>query len=481
MNKNSVAANFIWRFMERISAQLVTFIVSIVIARILSPEDYSVISIILVFITFADILVSNGFATALIQKKNADNLDFSSVFYFSLIFSILLYIIIFLLAPYVAVWYKMPILSPTLRVLGIRVIISAINSVQHSYVSRNMAFKKFFFSTLGGTIISAIVGIVLALSGFGVWALVFQYLTNTFIDTVVLWFTVKWRPVLKFSLLRLKELLSYGWKLLASALIGAIYDDLRTLIIGKVYTKEELAFYSKGQQFPRLIMNNVSTSITSVVFPYFSKMQDNKEKLKQSIRKTLRTSTVVIAPLMMGLIAIANPLVKLLLTDKWIRCVPFLQLSCLFYLTSSIYTIYLQAYKSIGKSGLALCIELIDDIFGIILVLLFLKKGATYIASIMVISRIVACIICFYYNYKLFNIKLKEQIYDVILPIVFSIAMTVCIMILDSIEFNYIIKMIIQVIIGIGIYSFICHIFKYPFISLLFDLLKNKKKKQETN
>ncbi len=481
MSKSNIATNFIWRFMERISAQLVTFIVSIVIARILSPEDYSVISIILVFITFADILVSNGFATALIQKKNADNLDFSSVFYFSLIFSVLLYIAIFLLAPYVAVWYKMPILSPTLRVLGIRVIISAINSVQHSYVSRNMIFKKFFFSTLGGTIISAIVGIVLALSGFGVWALVFQYLTNTFIDTVVLWFTVKWRPILRFSVLRLKELLSYGWKLLASALIGAIYDDLRTLIIGKVYTKEDLAFYSKGQQFPRLIMNNVSTSITSVVFPYFSKMQDDKEKLKQSIRKTLRTSTVVIAPLMMGLLAIAKPLVKLLLTDKWIQCVPFLQLSCLFYLTSSIYTIYLQAYKSIGKSGLALYIELIDDIFGIILVILFLKKGAIYIASIMVISRIVACIICFYYNYKLFNIKLKEQIYDVILPIVFSIAMTACIMILDIIEFNYIIKMIIQIIIGIGIYSFICYIFKYPFISSLFELLKNKKKKQNNS
>ena len=476
MSKNVVATNFIWRFMERISAQLVTFFVSIFIARILSPADYSAISIILVFITFANILVSNGFATALIQSKKTDSLDFSSVFYFSFAFSIILYFILFFIAPYIAKWYNMPILSPTLRVLGIRIIISSINSLQHSYVARNMAFRKFFFSTLGGTIISAIVGVICAVNKMGVWALVLQYLTNTLIDTVVLWITVKWRPTREFSLHRLARLLSYGWKLLTSALIGAIYDDLRTLIIGKANTKEDLAFYSKGQQFPKLIMTNVSTSITSVVFPYFSKLQDDKERLKKSIRKTLRTSTVIIAPLMIGLLTIATPLVKLLLTNKWIDCVPFLQISCLFYLISSIYTIYLQGYKSIGKSGLALIIELVDDVFGIILVILFLKKGAFYIASVMVISRVIACVVCFYYNKKLFDMKMTEQFYDIVIPIVFSLIMSVSISLFNLININYILRMIVQCVCGFIVYSFMCLIFRYPFLKSIFALFDDRKK-----
>ena len=476
MNSNIVFNNFVWRFSERILAQFVTFAVSIIIARLLMPTDYAAISIILVFITFANILVSNGFSTALIQKKNADTLDFSSVFYFSVIFSLFLYLILFLIAPFIAIWYNMPILSPALRVLGIRIIISSINSVQHSFVSRNMIFKKFFFSTLGGTIISAIVGIVMAYIGFGLWALVFQYLTNTLIDTIVLWFTVRWRPTKEFSLFRLKVLLSYGWKLLASALIGSVYDDVRTLIIGKIYTKDELAFYSKGQQFPKLIMSNLSTSLMSVLFPYYSKMQNQKEKLRLTVRKTIIISTSIISPMMIGILAISYPLVKLLLTDKWLDCVPYLQVCCIFYLISSIYNIHLQAYKSIGKSGLALIIELIDDIFGIILVVLFYKFGPFAIALIMVLSRLVAYFICIPITKKLLSISIVDQLLDVIKPIAFSLVMLSLILLINCFNMNYIILMIIQIILGLLIYVLLCLLFNRSFINDLYNMFHNSKK-----
>lgn len=475
MQGKKVVINFIWRFMERISAQLVTFIVSIILARILMPEDYGVISILMVFITFANVLVCNGFATALIQKKNADEVDFSSVFYFSLAFSIVLYIIMFILAPFIAKWYNMPILSPTLRVLGLRVIIGAVNSVQQSYVSRKMIFKKFFFATLGGTIISAIVGIVMAYSGFGVWSLVFQYLTNTFIDTIVLWFTVKWRPQKKFSFTRLKGLLNYGWKLLASALVGTVYDDLRTLIIGKIYSNDDLAYYSRGQQFPKLIMTNVNNSITSVIFPVMSSIQTEKDRIANACRKTIQVSSGVITPIMFGMAAIATPMVKLLLTDKWLPCVPFLQLCCIYYLVSSYYSIYLQVYKALGRSGLALIIELVDDFVGILLIILFYRTGVLAIAIVMVVSRILACIICFPINKKLVGLNYLDQLKDVGLPIIGSLIMVLLISLLNLINTNYILLMFIEVLLGIIIYFIYIWIFKLPVFIYFKEMLRKSK------
>jgi len=234
--KKKVFSGLLWKFGERITAQLITLIVTIVLARLLSPDDYGAVAIAMVFITIANVFVSNGFGNALIQKKDADNLDFSSVFYFNIAVGIGFYIIIFFSSPYIARFYDMPVLSSGLRILGLRIIVASVNSIQQAYVSRHMLFKRFFWATLFGTLLSGIVGIFLAYHGFGVWALIAQYLTNTCTDTVVLWFTVRWRPELRCSWERTKKLFSYGWKLLVSGLIDTGYMQLRSLIIGKKYT-----------------------------------------------------------------------------------------------------------------------------------------------------------------------------------------------------------------------------------------------------
>lgn len=481
MNGKKVFTNFLWRFFERISAQLVTFIVSIVLARLLAPEDYGVISILLIFITFANILVCNGFATALIQKKDSDDLDFSSVFYFTLFFSIVIYIVIFISAPYFAKWYGMPILTPTLRVISIRIIIGAVNSVQQSYVSKKMIFKKFFLATLGGTILSAIVGIAMGFLGFGVWALVMQYLVNTTVDTIVLWFTVKWRPKKMFSFKRLKKLLSYGWKLLASALIGSLYDDLRTLIIGKVYSNEDLAYYSRGQQFPKLIINNVNSSVTSVMFPAISSIQDNFVLIQKTHRKTIQVVSGLISPIMFGMAAVSSSLIFILLGEKWMPSVPYLQLFSMLYLITSIYTMNLQVYKALGRSGLALLIELVDDIIGIILLLALYKKGVLFVAIVTVVSKLLASLICIPINKKILHLNVFIQLKDMFKPVIASIIMFIAVYYIGMIKINMFLLLILQVIVGIVLYIIFSYVFKLEYINIVINMIKNHKKAGNTN
>ena len=265
IDKNTTVKNFIWRFAERCGAQLVTFVVSIVLARILSPDDYGTVALVTVFTTILQVFVDSGLGTALIQKKNADDLDFSSVFYFNFVVCLVLYAGMFLAAPLIASFYNDLTLTPIIRVISLTIVISGVKGIQQSFVSRNMLFKRFFFSTLGGTIFSAIIGIAMAYAGCGVWAIVAQQLSNTAIDTLILWLTVKWRPKKMFSWERLKTLFSFGWKLLISSLLDTVYSNIRSLVIGKMYSPSDLAYYNQGDKLPSTVITNINTSIASVL------------------------------------------------------------------------------------------------------------------------------------------------------------------------------------------------------------------------
>ena len=297
--KNKTISGLFWKFGERITAQLVTFVVSIVLARLLSPKEYGAIALITVFITISNVFVDSGFSSALVQKKNADDVDFSTVFYFNVAFSAVLYLIVFLISPFVASFYDMPELCSALRVLGISILIYGLKSVQQSYVSRHMIFKKFFFATIGGTLASAIIGIVMAYFGFGVMALVAQHLSNVFIDTIILWITVKWRPKKAFSFEKLKVLFSFGWKILVSSLIDTVYTNIRQLIIGKLYSKNDLAYYNKGKSFPVLIVDNINTTIDSVMLPSMASVQTDVSRLKNLTRRSIKISSYIMCALML--------------------------------------------------------------------------------------------------------------------------------------------------------------------------------------
>ena len=287
MKSKNIVSNFIWRFAERCGAQLVSFVVSIVLARILAPEDYGTIALVTVFTAILQVFVDSGLGTALIQKKDADDLDFSSVFYFNFSICLVLYAVMFIVAPYIAIFYEDMTLTSVIRVLSLTIVISGVKGIQQAYVSRNMLFKRFFFSTIGGTIFSAFLGIGLAFSGCGVWALVAQQLSNTMIDTLILWITVKWKPKKEFSWKRLRTLFSYGWKLLVSSLLDTVYNNLRNLIIGKMYSSADLAYYNQGDKFPKIIVTNINTSIDSVLLPTMSYELDDRIRIKSMTRRAI--------------------------------------------------------------------------------------------------------------------------------------------------------------------------------------------------
>lgn len=452
MNNNGIVKSFIWRFAERCGAQIVSFIVSIVLARILAPKDYGTIALVTVFTTILQVFVDSGLGTALIQKKDADDLDFSSVFYFNFSVCLILYIGMFVAAPYIADFYNDMTLTPIIRVLSLTIVISGVKGIQQAYVSRNMLFKRFFFSTIGGTIFSAFVGIRMAYAGYGVWALVIQQISNNAIDTLILWVTVKWRPKKMFSWIRLKVLLSFGWKLLASALLDTGYNNLRNLIIGKLYSSSDLAFYNQGDKFPKLIITNINTSIDSVLLPTLASEQDDRLRIKNMTRKAIKTSTYIMAPLMMGLAFCSTNIVSLILTTKWLPCVPFLQIFCITYMFWPIHTANLNAINAMGRSDLFLKLEIIKKIVGMLLLVSTMWFGVMTMAYSLLVSTLTSMIINSWPNKKLLGYSFKEQIKDIMPGILLAIFMGIIVSFVNLLDLSPFSTLCIQVPFGALVY-----------------------------
>lgn len=482
--KSKVLSGLIWKFGERITAQIVTFVVSVVLARLLPTEAYGLITLVTIFITFANCIVTNGFGSSLIQKKDSDNLDFSSVLYFQLGASLILYLILFVSSPLIASFFGegYELLSPVLRVLGLRIPLTAINNVQQAFVSKKMIFKKFFFSTIIGTACSAVVGIYMAYKGYGVWALVGQYLTNTVMDTVILGITIHWKPELRFSWKRLGELFKYGWKILVAGLIGEIYNELRSIIIGKLYTSNDLAFFDKGKQIPNLIVTNINTSISNVLFPAISNAQNNPIDVKNITRRAIKTSAYIMCPMMFGLAVVAEPLITLLLTEKWLPCVPYLQIYCISFCFEPIQTANLQAIKAVGRSDILLKLEIIKKGSSILILFAVMWHSVDAIAYSLLLTTLIASIANTAPNNKLISYNFKELTTDMAPGLLISAVMAVIVHI-EGIFLNLsaLPMLIIQSATGAVVYLLISVIFKVEAFKYLkntaFEFLGNMRKK----
>lgn len=472
MDKRSVLINFVWRFAERTGAQAVTLIVSIVLARILTPDDFGMVSLVMVFTTILQVFVDSGLGTALIQKKDVDDLDFSSVFYFNFVMCIVLYFGMFLAAPFIARFYKDESLVPIIRVISLTIVISGVKGIQQSYVSRNMLFKRFFFATIGGTIFSAVLGIAMAYVGCGVWSIVVQQLSNTAIDTLILWITVKWRPKKMFSWKRLGNLLSYGWKLLASSLLDNIYNNLTNLIIGKIYTSSELAYYNQGDKFPKVIVTNINASIDSVLLPSMASEQDHRNRVKNMTRRAIKTSTYIMAPLMLGLLFCAKTIVQVLLTDKWLPCVPYLRIFCFTYMFWPIHTANLNAIKAMGRSDLFLRLEVIKKIIGLLLLFVTMRHSVMAMAYSLIVSSILSQIINSWPNWKLLDYNYLEQLRDIIPSIFLSLIMGICVYFIGFIKLPTIIVLFIQIVLGALIYIGLSALLHLEEFEYLFGMVK---------
>ncbi len=475
---NGVLSNLIWKFAERITAQLVSLVVSVILARLLNPSDYGTIAIVMIFITIANVFVSDGWGSALIQKKDADELDFYSCLYFTIGLSIFLYFVLFLCAPFISAFYGegYEILTPVLRVLGLRLILSAINSVQQAAISRKMQFRMFFWATLLGTIISAFVGIWMAYNGFGVWALVAQYMINTTVDTIVLAFRMKIKPKLMFSFIRLKSLLNYGWKILGSRLLLTGYQEIRSILIGKIYSSEDLAFYDKGKQFPSLIVTNIDSSIGAVLFPKLSQIQDDKQRLKETTRMSIRYSSYLLSPMMFGLAAVSTSFVTVLLTPKWLPCVPLMQMMCILYLFQPINTANLQAIKAVGKSSIVLILEIIKILVQLCGLLIVLHVNVKAIVLMMTVLNVLLTFVNIIPNKKYLNYGVKEQFQDILPAITYGLIMFFAVSLIGILPLSAAALLLIQIVSGIIIYialSIFTHNREFKYLSsTLMGLLK---------
>ena len=475
VSKNKVISSLIWKFLERGGVQGVQFVLSIILARLVSPEDYGVIAILLVFIQIATVFIQSGFNTALIQKKEADDIDFSSIFYLSFFVAAILYVILFFGAPLAASFYKIEELTDLLRIISLTLFFGAVNSIQNAYVSKTMQFRRFFFSSMGAVIGSGIVGIVMAYKGFGVWALVAQQLVRDFLICIILWFTVKWRPKLRFSFTRVKSLFSFGWKILVSGLLDTIFRNIYNLIVGKIYNEETLGYFNRGQQFPQVIATNLDGSIQSVMLPTLSSHNDDVTEVKRITRRSISMSAFILMPCMFGLAAIAKPLVQVLLTDKWLPCVPFLQLACISYAIYPIHTANLTGINALGRSDVFLKLEIIKKVITILNILITIPLGILAMAIGQVISGFISSFINAYPNKRLMNYSYLEQIKDLIPSFLCSIVMAVCVWSLHFIPMASGLLLLAQIVTGIIVYIFLCKICKIETFSYFINTIKGFK------
>lgn len=466
--------------MERGGVQGIQFIVMMVLARILLPEDFGLIILVAVFISMAAVITQGGFNSALIQKKKVDELDFSSVFYLNLLIAAILYILLYFTAPYIASFFEQPQLIFILRVLAITLFFYSFSAIQNTIISREYQFKKLFISTLTGSIIAGIVGIAMAYTNYGIWALVGFQLINQFLVTILLWFTIKWRPKLIFSLKRVKRLFSFGWKLLVSSLIDAIDINIRSLLIGKLFHPAILGFYNRGEQFPNLLVNNINGSIQAVMFPTLSSHQDDKNRVKEMVRRLIVTSSFIIFPMMVGLAIIAEPLVVLLLTEKWLPAVPFIQIFCAGYALWPIHTANLQAINALGRSDIFLKLEIMKKLVGVLVLIVSIPFGVHAVAISIVIGGVLASFINAYPNSKLLNYRIREQWNDVIPSLLLSIVMGVAIYPIHWLQISAIFTLLTQVFVGVVLYIGLAALFKLECFSYLIETLKELLRKRRS-
>ena len=361
-----------------------------------------------------------------------------------------------------------------LRVLSLRLVLTAINSVQQAYVSREMIFKKFFLATLIGTAVSAVVGIIMAYLGFGVWAIVAQYLTNTIIDTLVLNRTLKKKLLNGFSIHRLKKLVVYGTRVLLTNLVITAYQEIRAVIIGKKYSTEDLAYFDKAKQFPSVFVTNINSSIRAVLFPKMSQLQDDIHKLKDTARKSIRFSSYILCPMLLGLVAVSKQFVIIILTEKWLPCVPFLQLLCINSMCLPLHSTNMQMIKAMGRSDIALKVEIIKKIIELIVLLIVMRISVTAIVVGMVACSISFIFINAYPNIKLIGYTYKEQLSDLVPSIMMSIIMAIVVYTIGMINIPVFILLFIQIIVGILLYIFMSIITKNEQFKYLVHLVKSK-------
>lgn len=470
--KQKVVSGVFWQGLERISTQIIAFVTSIVLARLLEPKDFGTVALLGIFIALASCLVNSGFGMALIQKETITEKDLNSVFYLSVGVSILLYGVLYLCAPLIAAFYVEPVLVPVLRWTALSLIFNAISGMQNAVLQREMRFKLSFQISLVSLISSGTVGIALAYWGYGLWALVFSTLTGLAVGTVVRWVVVGWWPQMIFCSKTVRELFKFSSKMLASSLLDTFFVNIYGLLIGKYYNSTLLAYYNRGQSIPNMVMSSINQTLAGVMFPALSRYQSDLHIMRRMLHRMILVSSYLVFPTMLGLAIVAKPLVLLLLKEKWLPAVPYLQLACIAFAFWPLHVANLQAVIALGRSDIFLVLEVLKK--GLILLVLcctFQHGVMTMVIASTCISPIGIIINC-WPNKKLLGYSPWMQIRDVS-----PTCGICCLMCLGSYGISYIVQpplllLVLQIVVGIAIYVGCSFLFKMEALRYILEILQ---------
>ncbi len=485
--RNKTISGVIWKAMESGGNQLVKMVVLVVLARLLDPQNYATLTAMTIFVDFAGEIVKRGFVTSLIQRKDADNADFSSILWIMLALAGIFYAIFYFFAPSLAGIYKDPLFVPALRVMALSLFFNAFNSVQSAIVQRKLEFRLFCIAALFSTVISGAIGIYMAYTGYGLWALVAQQIIGSFSNVVILWLLDRWKPVLVFSFAKAKSHFAFGWKMLLSSLLDKGYNSITGLILGARYDDASLAFYGRGKQLPGMISENLNSVALSVLFPAYAQHQDDKPRVLEMVRKTNRSTALMIFPMMAGLAAVATPFVRVLLTDKWLPTVPYLQMMCIAFAFYPMEATDLQALLALGKSDIYLVTEIIKKVFGVVVlaVTVFAFPTPLAISWGFVLTSVFSMIVTMAYMKKHFTYHWREQIWDMLPPALLSAVMWGAVYAVSLIPIPELPRMILQIVCGIAVYLGLAVLlrlesFSYLWTSMKSYFTKNRKPEEPT-
>lgn len=474
--KEKTVKGFVWSSIDRFSGQAIQFVFSILIARLLTPEDYGVIAMLGVFLAVSQTFIDSGFGTALIRKIDRTEVDFSTVFYFNIIVAIVLYLILFFLAPVIAGFYHTPLLEPVTKVISLSLIISSLSGIHNSKLSIAIDFKTKAKASILSALITGLVGLWMAYAGYGVWALVVQNLCLRVIWTFMMWIFVKWRPQLVFSWESFKELFSFGSKLLASGLLDTIYNNLYTIVIGKVFSPTVLGVYSKANSLAQFPSFNITSVVQTVSFPVLSTIQNEEERLADVYKRLLKLSAFIVFPLMVGLSAVADPFIRIILTDKWVETIPILQIICFSMMWYPINSINLNVLQVKGRSDYFLKLEVIKKVQGVLFLCLTVPMGIIPMCFGNIINTLLNLIWNTYYTKKLINYGFLEQMKDLLPILIHSLVMGGIVVLIVNYMMTIWLKLIVGVLCGMIYYILGAYIMKFPEMNELLSILKLKRK-----
>lgn len=467
-----------WSSVDTFGRQAIQFVISIIIARILMPADYGLIGMLTIFFGIAQSFVDSGFGVALIQKKNPTQTDYSTVFFFNIAVGLLFYTILFFSAPLIADFYKQPMLLNLTRVLGLSVIINSFSIVQANIFAKKIDFKTTAKISLITVLFSGATGLFMAFHGFGVWSLAIQQIVALTLNSILLWFFSKWKPDFIFSLTSLKTMFKFGSRLLASGLLEVLFTNVYNLVIGKVFSADKLGYYTQAQKIQTLPSNLIRSTISRVTFPVFSSIQDDDQRLKQGYRKTIKIIIFIVFPLMIGIMVVAESLIKVLLTDKWLPSVVFLQLLCIIGMTYPLSSINLNILKVKGRSDIFFRLEVIKKVLIAISIAISLPFGIMALIIGRVILSFISFVLNIYYSGKLIDYSIKEQLSDIFPYFVLSLCMGIIIYLFGFIfDDNDILKLVFQVVLGAAVYIVGSYLYKFEAMHEALEIINKLKKR----